>query len=73
MKLDANRMHTFLTNIPQVKKEAFVLLVRTKTRADLKRMRTQAVKDDSEDVVRLLEAAMTLRTFIETGVLKDLP
>ena len=63
-----DELHGMLHEMPPLKKEAFVLLVRTKTRKDLKALKMQAFRNDEEGMVSFYEAAETLRTFVEAGV-----
>jgi hypothetical protein len=67
-KSPLDEMHAYLYAMPSNKKEAFVFLVRTKNRKDLKDMRLNASKNDEDELVKLLDAAMTLRTFVESGI-----
>jgi hypothetical protein len=67
-KSPLDEQHAFLHAMPQLKKEGFVLLVRTKTRKDLRALKMKAVRDDEPDLEKFYEAAETLRTYIEAGI-----
>lgn len=63
-----DEMKGFLQPLPTVKKEAFIMLVRTKTCRDLRAMKLEASKNDEDDLVMFLEAAAMLRTLVESGI-----
>ena len=62
-------MKGFLHAMPVNKKEAFMMLVRTKTNRDLREMKLSASKNGEDDLEKFLDAAATLRVFFEAGVL----
>lgn len=68
--LDA--MQTLLFSLPKPKRDRLAALVKTHDRGDLVSMRTQAMKDDDEAEVTFYDAAVTLRAFYESGILRDL-
>lgn len=58
----------FLRSLPPDHKQALLMLVRTKTKQDLNKIRRQAIQQEQERTELLYEAAMTLRVFIEAGI-----
>jgi hypothetical protein len=63
-----DEQHALLHAMSSQKKEAFALLVRSKTRKDLKALKMQAVREDEDDLVKFYEAAEQLRVFVEAGI-----
>lgn len=64
-----DEMKGFLHAMPPNKKEAFMMLVRTKTNKDLRDMKLVASKNGEDDLEKFLDAAATLRVFFEAGIM----